>query len=58
LGSKTGFTDLAGGNLAVVFNIDFQKPFVVVVLNSSAEERFKDVKKMVEATISYVTQIK
>jgi D-alanyl-D-alanine carboxypeptidase len=58
LGSKTGFTDLAGGNLAVVFNIDFQKPFVVVVLNSSAEERIKDVKKMVEATISYVTQIK
>ncbi len=46
---KTGFTDLAGGNLAIVFDVGFSHPVVAVVLGSSEEGRFADMKKLVEA---------
>jgi D-alanyl-D-alanine carboxypeptidase len=48
---KTGYTDLAGGNLAVVFEVEPMHRIVVVVLGSSAEERFVDVEKLINATI-------
>lgn len=51
VGGKTGFTDLAGGNLAVVFNRDISGPMVVVVLGSTKEERFSDVLKLVERVL-------
>ncbi|HEY4486870.1 MAG TPA: hypothetical protein VJB70_04030 [Candidatus Paceibacterota bacterium] len=51
LGSKTGFTDLAGGNLAIVFEAGPLYPIVVVVLGSTAEDRFTDVEKLVWATL-------
>jgi D-alanyl-D-alanine carboxypeptidase len=35
--SKTGFTDLAGGNLVVVFDAGIQHPVAVVVLGSTKE---------------------
>jgi D-alanyl-D-alanine carboxypeptidase len=44
---KTGFTDLAGGNLAVVFDVGLARPVVAVVLGSTRESRFTDVKKIV-----------
>ncbi|PIR58122.1 MAG: hypothetical protein COU71_00425 [Parcubacteria group bacterium CG10_big_fil_rev_8_21_14_0_10_38_31] len=50
LASKTGYTDLAGGNLAVVFDAGFMHPVVAVVLGSSQEGRFEDMKKLMEAT--------
>ena len=50
LASKTGFTDAAGGNLAVMFNFDVNRPIVIVVLGSTPEERFRDVDKLYEAT--------
>ncbi len=50
-GSKTGFTDLAGGNLVVAFDPEIGRPIIVVVLGSTAEDRFKDVEKLIEASI-------
>jgi D-alanyl-D-alanine carboxypeptidase len=43
LGSKTGYTELAGGNLGVVFDAGMGHTIVIVVLNSSREGRFSDV---------------
>lgn len=47
---KTGFTDLAGGNLAIVFEPEPNRAFVVVVLGSTIEERFSDVVALMHAT--------
>lgn len=49
LASKTGFTDAAGGNLAIIFNYDINRPLVIVVLGSTPDGRFEDVKKIHEA---------
>ena len=51
LGGKTGFTDLAGGNLAVLFEKEPGWPIIVVALGSSTEGRFSDVEKLVWASI-------
>ena len=48
--SKTGFTDLAGGNLVVVFDAGIGHPIAVVVLGSTVEGRFTDVERLVDAT--------
>ncbi len=47
LGSKTGFTDLAGGNLTIAFDAGYNRPIVITVLGSTRNERFSDVKKIV-----------
>lgn len=57
LASKTGLTDLAGGNLAIVANLGLQRPVAIVVLGSSEEGRFSDVKKLVEATLHYYSNL-
>jgi len=44
---KTGYTDLAGGNLAVIFNIGLSHPVVAVVLGSTYDGRFSDMKQLV-----------
>lgn len=41
--SKTGFTDLAGGNLATVFEPSPGEKIVIVVFKSSKDARFTDV---------------
>ncbi len=51
--SKTGFTDLAGGNLTVAFELEPGHNIVIVVLNSTKEGRFKDVLKLYNATLKY-----
>jgi D-alanyl-D-alanine endopeptidase (penicillin-binding protein 7) len=48
---KTGYTDLAGGNLAIVFEPEPMHQIIVVVLGSTPDERFADVGKLVSATI-------
>ncbi len=48
LGSKTGYTDLAGGNLVVAFNIGLNHPIIISVLGSSREGRFTDVEALVQ----------
>lgn len=51
LGAKTGFTNLAGGNLVFVFDAGFSHPVLVTILGSSAEGRFEDAQKIVQAAL-------
>lgn len=46
--SKTGFTDMAGGNLGVIVDISVGHPVVIIVLGSTREGRFKDVELLYE----------
>lgn len=57
IGSKTGFTDLAGGNLMVVFNAGLRQPVAVVVLGSSYDGRFTDVMKLAAAARGHIAQM-
>jgi D-alanyl-D-alanine carboxypeptidase len=47
---KTGTTDLAGANLAIVFDVGPAHPVVAVVLGSTDAGRFEDMKALVDAT--------
>lgn len=49
--SKTGFTDLSGGNLAIIFEAGPAHPIAIVVLGSSKDERFEDVQKLYKASL-------
>lgn len=49
IGSKTGYTDLAGGNLTVAFDTGFDRPIIITVLGSTRDERFSDVLTLVQA---------
>ena len=46
LSSKTGYTDVAGGNLAVTVTPAPGSEFLLVVFGSSKEGRFKDIQKL------------
>jgi D-alanyl-D-alanine carboxypeptidase len=54
LGGKTGYTDKAGGNLAVIYDAGFDHPITIVVLASTREGRFDDVEKLIDATYGYI----
>jgi D-alanyl-D-alanine carboxypeptidase (penicillin-binding protein 5/6) len=49
IGSKTGYTDLAGGNLTIAFDAGFDRPIIITVLGSTRDERFTDVLTLVKA---------
>ncbi len=49
IGSKTGYTDLAGGNLTIAFDIGNNRPIIVTVLGSTRDQRFSDVLVLVQA---------
>lgn len=49
VGAKTGYTDLAGGNLVAIFDIEIGHPLVAVVLGSTQKERFSDIEALVRA---------
>lgn len=51
--SKTGYTTLAGGNLAVVFRTPSGRLLSAVALGSTIEGRFSDMKQLVEAADRY-----
>ena len=51
--SKTGYTDLAGGNLALVFDVGIGHPVAVVVLGSSQKARFTDGTALVAAALAH-----
>tara|TARA_B100000508_G_scaffold60333_1_gene47106 strand:- start:147585 stop:148505 length:921 start_codon:yes stop_codon:yes gene_type:complete len=55
VGAKTGYTDLAGGNLAVLIEVAPTRPVAIVVLGSSRAGRFVDVEKLVEKTLEHFT---
>lgn len=56
IASKTGFTDLAGGNLAVMFEAGPVHPITIIVLGSTKEGRFEDAKKLSEATLRFLAE--
>lgn len=58
LGSKTGYTDLAGGNLTVAYEAGLGRPIVVVVLGSTQFARFTDVMELVDVTNTLIAGTK
>lgn len=54
IGSKTGFTDLAGGNLVIAFDAGINRPIIISVLGSTFEDRFNDVDKLAAASLKYI----
>jgi D-alanyl-D-alanine carboxypeptidase (penicillin-binding protein 5/6) len=54
LGSKTGYTELAGGNLAVTFDPGIGRPITIVVLGSTIDGRFSDMETLVKKTFEYI----
>lgn len=55
--SKTGYTDLAGGNLAIVFDSGIGHPIAVVVLGSSQKARFTDSSALIAATLAHFARV-
>jgi len=54
IASKTGYTDLAGGNLVVAFDAGLNRPIIISVLGSTEQGRFTDVQKLVDASLKYI----
>lgn len=55
LGSKTGLTDLAGGNLAIIFDIEIDHPVIMIILGSSEAGRFSDAEVLQRAIRLYMS---
>lgn len=55
IGSKTGYTDLAGGNLVIAFDAGLNRPIIISVLGSTREGRFTDIMELVERTQQLVS---
>lgn len=56
IASKTGYTNQAGGNLVVAFDASIGRPIIVVVMGSTQEGRFSDIKTLVNASLEYIRQ--
>ena len=56
IGSKTGYTTLAGGNLVIAFDVGLNHPIVIAVLGSTRDGRFEDVLKLTKATQALFTE--
>ncbi|PIT96735.1 hypothetical protein COT82_01665 [Candidatus Campbellbacteria bacterium CG10_big_fil_rev_8_21_14_0_10_35_52] len=48
IASKTGFTDLAEGNLIIAFDAGINRPIIITVLGSTQNGRFRDVEKLLD----------
>ncbi len=55
IGSKTGYTTLAGGNLVIAFNAGLDRPIVIAVLGSGRTARFTDVIGLAAAAQTAIT---
>ncbi|MEN9622098.1 MAG: hypothetical protein RLZZ67_532 [Candidatus Parcubacteria bacterium] len=55
IASKTGFTNLSGGNVVVALNAGINHPIIISVLGSSYDGRFTDLTDLAEATLTYLT---
>ncbi len=49
IAAKTGYTDLAGGNLVALFDVEVGHPLVAVVLGSTRDGRFDDMLALIKA---------
>jgi len=54
IGSKTGFTDIAGGNVTTVFDLGLGQSVAIVVLGSSYDGRFSDLILLTEKTLEAI----
>ena len=54
MASKTGFTDIAGGNLVIAFDPEIGRPIIISVLGSTQDGRFTDMNKLVDASIKTI----
>jgi serine-type D-Ala-D-Ala carboxypeptidase (penicillin-binding protein 5/6) len=52
--SKTGFTDLAGGNLVIAFDPELDRPVIISVLGSSESGRFTDMANLVSKALESI----
>lgn len=50
IGAKTGYTDLAGGNLVAAYDVEVGHPLIAVVLGSTATGRFNDIRTLINAS--------
>ena len=55
--SKTGWTDLAGGNLAMAFDIGIGHNIIIVLLGSSKEGRFTDMENLFWKSLEKMSRI-
>lgn len=55
IASKTGLTDLAGGNLAVAFDAGPDRPMIAVVLGSTETGRFADIHALIQNSFAFLT---
>lgn len=55
IASKTGFTNTAGGNIALVFDPELGRPIVITILGSTEEGRFQDARILINAVLDYIT---
>lgn len=56
IGSKTGYTDSAGGSLVVAFDVGLGHPIIITVLGSTPEGRFTDMQALINATVRYANR--
>ncbi|OGC88854.1 hypothetical protein A2419_02390 [Candidatus Adlerbacteria bacterium RIFOXYC1_FULL_48_26] len=49
IGAKTGYTDLAGGNIVALFDLEVGHPIVIAVLGSTQTARFTDTELLLAA---------
>ena len=54
IASKTGYTELAGGNLVVAFEAGLNHPIIAVVLGSTFHNRFTDILALTRSARHYV----
>jgi D-alanyl-D-alanine carboxypeptidase len=54
--SKTGYTDLAGGNLTIAYDEDISHPIIMVLLGSTEDGRFTDMSLLASSTRAYLSQ--
>jgi len=52
--SKTGLTNLAGGNLVVAVGNELDNPLIISVLGSTKDGRFSDIEKLMSASALYM----
>jgi D-alanyl-D-alanine carboxypeptidase len=50
IAAKTGYTDLAGGNLVAAIDMEVGHPVIVAVMGSTVDGRFEDVKLLTTQT--------
>lgn len=54
IASKTGYTELSGGNLVVAVNMGLNRTVIIAVLGSSQEGRFSDTLELLTRTRRYI----